>query len=165
MVQHLNAGAQQAGPEFDSDALAQVLAECEGLVEALRAAQLAVGWLSPAALRLIAVTRQVPLARVIGVATFYASFHLEPRGRNVLRVCKGTACHVGGADRLVDALAKHLGIELGETAADLSFTLESAACLGCCSLAPVLAAGEETWGRLDGPAAVKVAAALQEPQG
>lgn len=162
MVQHLTGLAQTAALDFDREALARELSVCEGLVEALRVGQDSVGWLPPEVLRLIAVARQMPLARVIGVATFYASFHLEPRGRTVLRVCKGTACHVGGADRLVDALSKHLDLELGQTKEDLSYTLESAACLGCCSLAPVLAAGEQTWGRLDGPAAVEVAAGLDE---
>ena len=160
MVQHLSAEAPAAEPVFDAAALAERVRGCEGLVEALRVAQEEVGWLPPDVLRLVAVERTVPLARVHGVATFYSSFHLKPRGRTVLRVCRGTACHVGGADRLVDALSKHLGVPLDQTTDDLAFTLESAACLGCCSLAPVLAAGEETWGRLDGPAAVGVATRL-----
>ena len=161
MVQPLSAGDPEATePGFDAEELGGLLRACEGLVEALRVAQGEFGWLSPEMLRLVAVERGVPLARVHGVATFYSSFHLKPRGRNLLRVCRGTACHVGGADRLVDALSKHLGIALEETTDDLAFTLESAACLGCCSLAPVLAAGEETWGRLDGPAAVGVAVRL-----
>ncbi len=157
--------ASIGGGAPDPQALAEQVRDAEGLVEALRTVQEAVGWLPSDLLRLIALERGVPLARVHGVATFYASFHLEPRGRHVLRVCRGTACHVGGADRLVDALAKHLGLGLGETSGDLAFTLESAACLGCCSLAPVLAEGERTWGRLDGPAAVLIAARLGDEEG
>ncbi len=161
MVQHLTDDERTTdGHAFDPDALTELVRDAEGLVEALRLAQDAIGWLPSEVLRQIALAREVPLARVHGVATFYASFFLEPRGRNILRVCRGTACHVGGADRLVEALAKHLRIGLGETTADLEFTLESAACLGCCSLAPVLASTEQTWGRLDGPSAVAVAARL-----
>jgi len=161
VVQPLAGANATTAPGIDPEALAQPVREAAGLVDALRVAQNLVGWLPSDVLRLIAHTRKVPLARVIGVATFYASFYLEPRGRTVLRVCRGTACHVGGADRLVDFLAKDLGVALGETTEDLGFTLESAACLGCCSLAPVIAAGETTWGRLDGPGAVAVAADLR----
>ena len=157
MVQHLS-------PTLDAEAITALLRRAEGLVEALRAAQEHLGWLPAEALQLIARTLGVPLSRVHGVATFYASFHLHPRGKRVLRVCRGTACHVGGAERLVDALGKHLGIGLGETTEDLSFTLESAACLGCCSLAPVIASAEDTWGRLDGLRAVAVAVRLAEEQ-
>ncbi len=163
MVQHLNQTPPLTAPQIEG--LAHLVRGVEGLVEALRVAQDALGWLPPEALQLIARTLRVPLARVHGVATFYASVHLEPRGERVLRVCRGTACHVGGADRLVDALGKHFGIGLGQTTDDRTVTLESAACLGCCSLAPVLAAGEQTWGRLDGLGAVEVARTLcEEPE-
>lgn len=78
------------------------------------------------------------LATLYGVATFYASFFLWPRGRRVLRVCYGTACHVRGASRITTALETHLEIDSGETTPDLEYTLETVACLGCCSLAPVV---------------------------
>ncbi len=148
MVQHLTA------------ALVERIEEAAGLVDALREVQDTVGWLPPDMLKLIAATRGLPLARVHGVATFYTGFHLQPRGRHVVRVCEGTACHVGGSDRLVDALSKELGVALGGTTEDLGFTLESAACLGCCSLAPVVAAGERTWGRLSAQDAVDAVAGL-----
>lgn len=162
MVQHLTLDdlAAVTGSDLDGDALTERITSSAGVVDALRVLQETVGWLPAEGLRLVAEALEVPLARVHGVATFYASFHLEPRGKHVLRVCQGTACHVGGADRLVDALSKHLGIGLGETTDDLVFTLESAACLGCCSLAPVVADADQTWGRLDGAGAVAVADTL-----
>ncbi len=102
----------------------------------------------------------LPLGRLYGLATFYTSLFLEPRGRHVVRVCHGTACHVSGAHRISEALEQHLGVAAGETTEDLTFTLEEVACLGCCSLAPVLAVGEETHGRLDRRAAVAVVGRL-----
>jgi len=82
------------------------------------------------------------------VATFYAQFHLKPRGRNVVRVCQGTACHVRGGARVLDAVAEKLGVGKNETTDDLRYTLETVACLGACGLAPVMVVNEDTHGRL-----------------
>jgi len=91
-----------------------------------------------------------------GVATFYAQFRLKPVGKHIVKVCHGTACHVQNASKVTQAIAEALKVEDGETTEDGLFTLESVACLGCCSLAPVMMIGEETYGKLDGKAAVKV---------
>ncbi|MDK2784344.1 MAG: NADH-quinone oxidoreductase subunit, partial [Bacillota bacterium] len=80
--------------------------------------------------------------------TFYAQFHLKPRGRHVVRVCQGTACHVRGGARILAEVEKELGIKPGETTEDLRFSLEPVACLGCCGLAPVMMVDEDTHGRM-----------------
>ena len=88
------------------------------------------------------------------MATFYTQFRLKPQGETVVRVCHGTACHVAGASEITSVLEEELGISAGETTEDLSASLETVACLGCCSLAPVVMIGEQTFGRLD-PAATR----------
>jgi len=80
----------------------------------------------------------LPASRVYGVATFYEQFHLEPRGRHLIRCCRGTACHVRGGRKVLDTVERVLGIRDGETTADMLFSLETVACLGACALAPVM---------------------------
>ena len=96
------------------------------------------------------------LADMYGVATFYAQFRLNPVGKHIIKVCHGTACHVQNAMKLTEALMDSLKINDGETTEDNLFTLESVACLGCCSLAPVMMIGDETYGKLDGKKSVKI---------
>ena len=96
------------------------------------------------------------LADMYGVATFYAQFRLNPVGKHIIKVCHGTACHVQNAGKITDALMDSLKIEDGETTEDNLFTLESVACLGCCSLAPVMMIGDETYVKLDGKKSVKI---------
>jgi NADH-quinone oxidoreductase subunit E len=91
-----------------------------------------------------------------GVATFYAQFRLKPVGKNIIKVCHGTACHVQNANTITDSLQESLKIKDGETSEDGMFTLESVACLGCCSLAPVMMIGENTYGKLTGSEAVRI---------
>ena len=89
------------------------------------------------------------------MVTFYAQFHLEPRGRNIIRSCQGTACHVRGAKAILNELSSCLGLEGEEvTTKDLRFTLETVACIGCCGLAPVIMINDDTHGRLT-PKAIK----------
>ena len=90
----------------------------------------------------------IPAARVFGVASFYSQFRLEPSGRHVIRVCQGTACHVQGAVAITEAICDELGVEPGRDDGGRGFTLEPVACLGCCSLAPVIMIDEDTFGRL-----------------
>lgn len=118
------------------------------LVGALYEVQAAAGYLPRDVLMSLAECSGVGIARLFGVATFYDSLHLEPRGDTIVRVCHGTACHVLGAHRITDRLAAHLDIEPGGTTDDRRYTLESVACVGCCSLAPVVVVGEQTLGRL-----------------
>ncbi len=87
--------------------------------------------------------------QIYGVATFYAQFRLDPVGEHIIRVCHGTACHVSGADNLTAALEDHLHVKTGGNTPDMKYTLESVACLGCCSLAPCIMVDDETYGKLD----------------
>jgi NADH-quinone oxidoreductase subunit E len=96
------------------------------------------------------------LSEMYGVATFYAQFRLSPVGKHIVKVCHGTACHVQNASELTEALEESLNLKDGETTEDGLFTLESVACLGCCSLAPVMMIGEETYGKLTGAQSVKI---------
>lgn len=93
---------------------------------------------------------------IFGVVTFYSQFRLNPVGKHIIKVCHGTACHVQNANGITTALMNELQVEDGKTTSDRLFTLESVACLGCCSLAPVMMIGEETYGKLTGEKAVKV---------
>jgi len=96
------------------------------------------------------------LSDMYGVATFYAQFRLNPVGKVIIKVCHGTACHVQNADSISEAIREALKIKDGETTPDGLFTLESVACLGCCSLAPVMTIGDDTFGTLTGRGAVKI---------
>ncbi|MBW1779392.1 MAG: NAD(P)H-dependent oxidoreductase subunit E [Deltaproteobacteria bacterium] len=93
---------------------------------------------------------------IYSVATFYKTISLEPRGKYIVNVCTGTACHVRGASRVMDALSKKLSIKEGETTDDLLFTLEAVRCVGCCASGPVITINQETHGGLDSSTAVKL---------
>ena len=93
---------------------------------------------------------------IYGVATFYKTISLEPRGKYIVNVCTGTACHVRGADKVMDALKEKLAIEEGQTTDDLLFTLEAVRCVGCCASGPVITVNRDTHGGLDRSSAVKV---------
>jgi NADH-quinone oxidoreductase subunit E len=94
-------------------------------------------YLPKEALSSISTQMEVPLTRIYEIATFYNAFSLKPRGKNLIELCAGTACHVQGAANLMDRLERDLKISCGETTKDKKFTLEEVRCLGCCSLAPV----------------------------
>jgi len=91
---------------------------------------------------------KIPFSEVFGVVTFYAQFHLKPRGRNIVRVCLGTACHVLGNAKVFERLKEILEIDNGGTTEDQCFTLESVACIGACGLAPCIMINDDTHGRL-----------------
>jgi NADH:ubiquinone oxidoreductase subunit E len=93
---------------------------------------------------------------IYGVATFYKALSLEPRGKYIVNVCTGTACHVRGADKIIDALEDKLEIQKGQTSADRLFTLESVRCIGCCASGPVITVNRQTHGGLDRSSALKV---------
>lgn len=107
------------------------------------------------------VTGRSP-AEICGVATFYAQFRFTPQGKHLVKVCHGTACHVLGADNLDTVLGMELGIQAGETSKDGLFSLEKVACLGCCSLAPVVMIDGVVYGKLTGD---KLAKVLREVRG
>jgi NADH-quinone oxidoreductase subunit E len=106
------------------------------LIPVLQNAQGVYGYLPAEVLRLIANRLGVTLSKVYGVATFYSQFHLTPRGRHIIQQCDGTACHVRGAARIIEAVERKLGIKAGETTPDLKCTYEVVYCLGSCALAP-----------------------------
>ncbi len=115
----------------------------------LQAIQRHYSYLPPAALEHLAAITDIPAARLAGVSSFYSSFRLTPAGRHRIRVCVGTACHVKGAPGLISSLRRLLGIaENDDTDAERRFTVEGVACLGCCTLAPVMLIGDVTYGRL-----------------
>jgi NADH-quinone oxidoreductase subunit E len=118
------------------------------LIPILQQVQAEIGYLPPPVMERIAERAGVSPARVFGVASFYSQFRLEPVGRHIVRVCHGTACHVQGAGAVTEAICSELGVEDGGTTDDGKFTVEAVACLGCCSLAPVIMIDEETFGRL-----------------
>lgn len=118
------------------------------LIPLLQEIQRFYGYISRENMSLVAKNMKIPESEVFGVASFYSQFYLEPRGENMIRVCQGTACHVRGADKVLEAFSKTLGIEPGETTTDKRFSLERVTCLGACGLAPVAMIGEKTYGRL-----------------
>jgi NADH-quinone oxidoreductase subunit E len=101
------------------------------------------------------------LTDLYGVATFYAQFRLNPVGKHIIKVCHGTACHVQNANVISDSLTEALKINDGETTTDGLFTLETVACIGCCSLAPAMLIGNEVYGKLTGKSAVNIVKEMQ----
>jgi len=126
------------------------------MIPLLQGAQELFGYLPRQAFEKIATDTGLKLADMYGVATFYAQFRLAPVGKNIVKVCHGTACHVQNAKTITGAIEDALGVKDGETTEDRVFTLESVACLGCCSLAPVMMIGDETYGNLDTKATTKI---------
>ena len=118
------------------------------LIPILQKAQGIYGYLPPEILQLVASRLGVALGKVYGVATFYSQFYLEQRGKHVLRLCDGTACHVRGTTRLMTAIEEEYGIRPGETTEDGELSLEVVYCLGSCALAPVAVLDEQVMGRL-----------------
>lgn len=106
------------------------------------------GYLPPSAISYIAKATGEREAKLYGVATFYTQFRLEPVGKHLIMLCQGTACHVNGADMIEKAIEEELGIKDGQTSEDMLFTLFNVACLGCCSLAPVMMIDGETYAKL-----------------
>jgi NADH-quinone oxidoreductase subunit E len=118
------------------------------LIPLLQKFQVEDGYISRERIAEIHRNTGVPLSRIFGVATFYAQFRLHPVGRNIIKVCHGTACHVAKAEAISRTLEDQLQIGDGETTSDREFTLETVACLGCCSLAPVVMINKDTFGNL-----------------
>ncbi|MDY6913629.1 MAG: NADH-quinone oxidoreductase subunit NuoE [Planctomycetota bacterium] len=126
------------------------------LIMILQDVQEAYNYLPAEALQRVAEKLGVGLGQLYNVATFYSSFSLTERGRHVIRVCDGTACHLRGSDNLRDEITRQLGIEEGQTTPDKMFTFETVACLGACALAPVMTIDSKYYGKLT-PNKVKAA--------
>lgn len=121
----------------------------DSLIHVLQDIQEEFDYLPRAALGRVSKGLKVPLAEVLRVATFYAAFSLEPFGEHLISVCMGTACHVKGAPRILEALHRNLGLKVGhQTTDDMKFTVKSVRCIGCCGLAPVINIDGDTYGRL-----------------
>lgn len=145
---------------IDTGKISALIAEHDirpaSLIPVLQDIQAEYGYLPREALDVVGSELNVSVSQIYGVTTFYKQFRLTPQGEYMIKVCHGTACHVAGAEGVSVALRADLDVEDGETTDDMAFTLESVACLGCCSLAPVITVGEDTHGRLSPDKAVKV---------
>jgi len=120
----------------------------ENLIMMLQAIQRHYNYLPKPAIMYLSTKIGVPFSQIYGVATFYATFSLEPRGRNIISICLGTACHVRGGDRVHEQIEESLSIHDGDTTDDMRYTLESVRCIGCCSLGPVVKINEDMHGRI-----------------
>ena len=118
------------------------------LMPVLQGIQEEYGFIPRAATDLVAERLNVYPSQIYGVLTFYAQFHLKPRGRFIIRVCVGTACHVQGAERIVDTFFDKLHIGHAETTEDLRYTFEKVACLGACGMAPLAMVNDDTFGKM-----------------
>ena len=157
------------GPKSDFTLLDTVLEKYgnipNNLITILQKAQDIYGYLPKDVMYYVAEKLGLTPAEVVGVATFYAQFRLTPIGKYLIMSCQGTACHVNGSERVAAAVSEYLGIGNGETTEDGLFTLENVACLGCCSLAPVIMINGEAYGNLTPDSAVAVIKELQKKEG
>lgn len=157
------------GPVSDLSKLDGVLKEYGGnssnLITILQKAQSVYGYLPKDVMYHVAENTGVTPADVMGVATFYSQFRLTPVGKYLIMSCQGTACHVNGSERVLNAMKEYLGIDSGETTDDELFTLEEVACLGCCSLAPVIMINGEAYGNLTPDSAVEVLKGIRAKEG
>jgi len=134
------------------DKLKEIFSHYQGnkqeLIPILQETQEQFRYLPAAAMREIARFLRIPESTAYGVSTFYAQFKLTPLGRRLIRICRGTACHVRGASKVLSEMEKQLGIKAGETTGDLEYTLETVACIGACALAPTMTIDNETHGKM-----------------
>lgn len=128
--------------------LANYPPEKSSLIPILQKTQNKFGYISKSSVEEIAQYLEISKSEVYGVATFYTQFRFEPLGEHQIKVCHGTACHVKGSEHITETIESQLGIKIGETTDDELFTLERVACLGCCSLAPVMMIDGEVYGNL-----------------
>lgn len=128
--------------EAESDKLNTIIDKYAGekgvLISILQDIQSEYNYLPQDMLKQVAEKLEMPFSQVYGVATFYTAFSLKPRGKHLIKVCLGTACHVRGAQRVLEMIERKLGIKAGETTEDFNFTLETVNCLGCCAMGPVV---------------------------
>lgn len=137
----------------DMGRIKEIVMECGGhkwaLIPVIQKIQSEFGYIPPEAIPVIAKGLKVFPSQVQGVISFYAQFFTKPRGKQVITVCRGTACHVRGGETLLETLENSLGIKEGETTQDMEYTLETVACIGVCALAPNVIIGNEVYGKMD----------------
>ena len=139
-------------PEIDLNKLPPILALGTGesdLIPVLQKVQEEYGYIPPETLPPIGEALRLPPARVQGVISFYSMFYTEPRGKHVVTVCRGTACHVRGGKNVLRVVEKVLDLKDGQTSEDFQFTLETVACLGACALSPVMVVDGQVYGRMN----------------
>ena len=147
MTENIPGVSNEALQQFRSD-LAARGKQKGALIVLLQSAQEIFGYIPEAMIYEISEATDIPVADIYGVITFYAQFRMKPMGKHVIRICEGTACHVNGAKGILQTLEEELKIGVGDTTEDGLFTLLSVACLGCCSLSPVIMIDDETYGSL-----------------
>lgn len=158
--------APPARPPIDRGLIGEVIARYRGrrwvLIPLLQEIQERCGYIPPEVIPEVAEAVGMFPVQVQGVISFYSQLHTEPRGKKVVTVCRGTACHVRGGRSILKVVKEHLGVEEGETTPDLEYTLETVACIGVCALAPNMTVGSTTYGSLN---PTKVARILGQPRG
>ena len=142
-----------ADESIDLNLLENIFEEFKGkygaVIPILQRAQSVYGYLPREALAVISDKTGIPLSQLVGVATFYAQFRLSRQGRNLIRICDGTACHVRGAPKSVEAIENALDIQAGGTSLDYKYSMEIVYCLGSCGLAPVAVVNEKVYGQIE----------------
>lgn len=138
---------------FDPTSFEPIFADFEpvrkNLIPILQAVQDKFGYIPPQSIRSIAKYIGVFPSEISGIITFYSQFYTTPRGRNIIRVCRGTACHVRGARMVLQMAMKHTGLKESETSEDMKFSLETVACLGACAMGPVMVVNKTYYGKLN----------------
>jgi len=134
------------------------------VIPVLQEVQDTYGYVPPVAIERIAENIGIPASEIFGIVTFYTQFRLQPLGKNLIKVCHGTACHLNGAERIAEALAQATGAREGETSRDGLFTIERVACLGCCSLAPCIMLNGEVHGRVTPESIGKLISEVREKE-
>lgn len=134
------------------------------VIRVLQKVQAHYGYIPPEFLPEMAEILEVPLAKIFGALTFYSQFYTEPRGKYVVRICVGTACHVQGSKDILDRLKGNIGVEAGGTTPDMMFTLEPVACIGSCGLAPLCLINTETAAHQTPASMVEKIAAIREKE-
>ena len=136
----------------------------ESLIAVLQDVQALEGYISEDSVKYITEKTGIPSSRIMGVASFYAGFRLKPVGKYRIMVCMGTACHVNGAERIGDTVARILGIEAGDITEDGLFSWEEVACLGCCSIAPAMMINDTAYGTLTPDKVQKIIDSIREEE-
>jgi NADH-quinone oxidoreductase subunit E len=122
--------------------------EEHALISILQDIQSELNWLPKESLKHISKRLDIPLSRIYSIATFFKAFSLKPRGKHMIIVCLGTACHVRGAPRIVEALSRHLKIKPGETTPDMQFSMETVNCVGACAMGPIMIIDNTYYGQM-----------------
>jgi NADH-quinone oxidoreductase subunit E len=135
------------------------------IISILQDIQTEANWLPEEDLRYVAAQLAIPLSKMMALATFYKAFSLKPRGKHIVSVCLGTACHVRGAERIAGAVERELGIHAGETDESLTWTLETVGCLGACALGPIVVVDGEYHGQMTSAKATRLLDKVKKADG